>query len=519
MAWAATAASIGLVAIPAVQPVPASAATTSAFSFNWSGGASAPVTWNGDGSPSTWDVLTHARGPGDAMQPTVAQHGADCSPPPATHVITTLSDSVFICRNHVMTSVTDRGYGADVLTPDHMVDFASGESVLSFSVSTLHNDARDYFDIWITPFASNLMVPLTDAVDVQGPPQNAIRVRDCFCGNNTDVFTASVFNNFAESPLPTASGTPLQSLLPPSAVTRTGFELHLSANHIRFGVPQAGLWWIDAAANIPFSRGVVQLIHHSYDACKDQTTTMANPCVADTWHWSNFAISQSVPFTIINGSPRSANPGATTIHFPAPAPANAFLRFEAVSGGLQLSFDGGHSFQAPSRQPIIGDHGNIHADHFTPYFTPVPAGTTSVVVSGQNWYGGQWWLRDPSIWAAQGTSPVVQPPAGNPPTNPPTSAPTNPPTHPPTNPPTSHPTNPPTGNPGSGSPGGSGSGEGSGGGQSSEGASTTPVEKVTEFVAKLDAAVNPTHEPAINVILVGLLLAAVWAVLRVIRSS
>src|SRR4029077_12742464 len=249
----------------------------------------------------------------------LAQHGADCSPPPATHMITTLADSVFICRNHVMTSVTDRGYGADVLTPDHMVDFGAGESVVSFSVSTLHTDARDYFDLWVTPFASNLMVPLTDAVDVQGPPQYAVRVRDCFCGNNQDVFSASVFNNFAETPLPNAAGTTLQTMLPPSAVTRTGFELHISQNHIRFGIPSIGLWWVDTAANIPFSRGVVQLIHHSYDACKDQTTTTANPCTADTWHWSNFGISQSIPFTILNGSARAANAQSATVSFPAGA--------------------------------------------------------------------------------------------------------------------------------------------------------------------------------------------------------
>lgn len=508
LAWAATAASFGALMLTAAQPESATAATTvrttatSAFTFNWQGGLTAPVTWNGDGSVGTWDVLTHARGVGDSMQPTLAQHGADCAPPPATHVITTLADSVFICKNHVMTSVTDRGYGADVLTPDHMVDFSSGTSVVAFSVSTLHIDPRDYFDIWVTPFQDNLMVPLTDAVDVQGPPAYAVRVRDCFCGNNTDVFTASVFNNFAETPLPTASGVTLQTLLPPSAVTRTGFELDIAKNHLRFGVPSAGLWWIDTAVNLPFSQGIVQLIHHSYDACKDQTTTLANPCVADTWHWSNFSISQSVPFTIINGSARSANANAPTVTFPAAAPGGAFLRFEALTGGIQVSFDGGHTFSAPTRQPIIGDHGTIHPDHFSPYFTPIPAGATSVVFSAQNWYGGQWWVRDPSIWAASGVSPIVQGPSANPPTNPPTSH--------PTNPPTNHPTNPPTQNPISGST------EGSGGGSTGESSGSPEPENI---VVRLESAVNPTHDPAINVILLGLLATLVYVGLRMIRNT
>lgn len=490
--------------------VPAGAVSTSSFAFNWAGGLTAPVTWNGDSSTSTWDVLTHKRGTGEDMQPTVVAHGADCGPPPATHVITTLADSVYICRNHVMTSVTDAGYGADVLTPDHMVDFGTGQSVVNFSVSTLHLDARDYFDMWITPFADNLMVPLTDGVDVQGPPQYALRVRDCFCGNNTDVFTASVFNNFTETPLPSASGVNMQKMVPPSAVTRTGFELDISRNHVRFGAPGVGLWWVDTAVNLPFTRGVIQLIHHSYDACKDQTTTLANPCTADTWHWSNFSISQSVPFDIINGTPRAANAQSTTVNFPAMAPANSFLRFEALSAGLQVSFDGGHTFQAARRQPIIGDHGTIHADHFAPYFTPIPAGAHSVVFSGQNWYGGPWWVRDPSIWSDQNTPAL---PVTNPPTNPPTQAPGNPPTNPPTNHP---PTNPPTSKPGGGSTPPTG---GTTGGHENEGAgSSNSGENDRNPLTELMATVNPNHDPSVNVILVLLLILAGIAVFRVIRS-
>src|SRR5260221_7734933 len=208
----------------------------------------------------------------------------------------------------------------------------------------------------------------------------------------------------------TASGVTLQTMLPPSAVNRTGFELHISQNYLRFGVPSIGLWWVDTAANIPFSRGIVQVIHHSYDACKDQATSMANPCVADTWHWSNFGISQSVPFTIINGSPRSANAASTTVNFPAGAPANSFLRFEAI-GTIQMSFDGGHTFQAARRQPIIGDHGVIHDEHFSPYFTPIPAGVASVLFSGQGGWVGPWWVRGPSILSGPDKPPVLVPPA------------------------------------------------------------------------------------------------------------
>jgi hypothetical protein len=506
----------------------ASGIATTPFSFNWAGGLTAPVTWSGDGT-SNWDVLTHKRGIDETMQPTVAQHGADCSPPPATHVITTLADSVFICKNHVMTSITDAGYGADVLTPDHMVDFSAGESVVSFSVSTSHIDARDYFDVWITPFASNLMVPLTDAVDVAGPPQYAVRAKGCFCGNNTDTFSASVFNNFAESPLPTASGTNLQQMLPASATTRTGFELHISQNHIRFGVPSIGLWWVDSAASVPFTRGIVQVIHHSYDACKDQSTTMSNPCVADTWHWSNFSITNSVPFTIINGLPRSANPQSQTVNFAAPAPSNAFLRFESLSGGISVSFDGGKTFQAAHRQPIIGDHGNIHTEHFLPYFTPMPQGAQSVVFSGQNWFGGAWWVRDAAIWSDQNPPAVAPAPVPAPASPTPTTAPTGGGSNPtPTPHPSSKPT-PPTGGGGGGGTGNPGEGGGTAGGGGGEPAGTGTgsgeggpvggaIEKQHNFVGVLMATVNPNNNPTVNVLLLLILSAAVLGGFMALRQ-
>jgi hypothetical protein len=513
LAGAAIAAAFLLWIVPIRNAAPVSASATTPFSFSWSGGLTSPVPWSGSGASSTWDVLAHKRGLGEDMQATMAQHGADCAPPPATHMITTLADSVYICRNHLMTSVTDAGYGADALTPDHMADFASGESVISFSVSTLHTDARDYFDVWITPFASNLVLPLTDAVDVQGPPQYAVRVRGCVCGNNTDVFTASVFNNFVETALPSASGTPLQTMLPPSAVTRTGFELHISQNHIKFGVPSIGLWWVDTAANIPFTQGVVQIIQHSYDACKDQTTTTSNPCVADTWHWSNFGISQSDPFTIINGTQRWASAQSTTVNFGAPAPANAFLRFEALSGGISFSTDGGHTFQAAHRQPIIGDHGTIHPEHFTPYFTPIPAGTSSVVFSGQSWFGGTWEVRDPSIWAASGLSPIIQVPAGNPPTQ----APGNPPANPGSGS-TGGSTSGGSSSPSGGSKGSTGGGAESGNTGSSSDQAAPPLERAQQIAVDLVAAVNPRHDPVINVVIVLLIVVGVAGIYRVIRG-
>jgi hypothetical protein len=396
---------------PAAATV-ATASSAAAYSFDWQANPAAPATWTGQGG---WDVLVHKRGgqDGATMLPTVAQHGGDCAPTPATHVITKLDEGVYVCHQHVMTSIVDAGFGAIVLTPDHMADFSSGETVIGFSTTTLHYNARDWIDIWVTPFSENVVAPLDDAVDLQGPPRDAVRVRMCECFNGQTTFSATVFSNFKGTDLPQASGQPIESAVTPSTVNRTPFELHLSQNHIKFGAPQQNLWWVDTNISLPWSRGVVQLMDHSYDSCKDQTVDAAHPCASgDTWHWSAFKISQATPFTILNGDIRYAGAqfSNNTVNFPAPAPSNAFLRFEGMGTNLQYSTDGGKSFQAVTRQAIIGDHGQIHDEHAAPFFTPIPAGTTSVVLRGQNAWYGPWLVRDPAIWASVYAGPVTQPP-------------------------------------------------------------------------------------------------------------
>jgi hypothetical protein len=59
------------------------------------------------------DVQAHNRGdsPGAWEIPMDAQHGSACQGPPATHTVQALSDSVFICNGHVMTSAYGNGYG------------------------------------------------------------------------------------------------------------------------------------------------------------------------------------------------------------------------------------------------------------------------------------------------------------------------------------------------------------------------------------------------------------------------
>jgi hypothetical protein len=377
------------------------------FSFQFLGKPASPLSV----VPAGWDVQIHRRDPTDSMDSTPAQHGPDCSAPPAIHVVTQLSEGVFICNNHLMTAISDAGYGEIALTPDHMVDFAQGTATINVSVSTLQLNRSDWVEVWITPFADNQTLPFEDTdPDLQGPPKNALvfsfNASENFGTNEGDV---QRFDNFAGQRLngscTVADLNCLSQVLSASAVTRTPYEMDVSQTHIRFGLPALNVWWLDQdIAPLPFKQGVVTLTHHSYNPVKHCPS-----CGLDTWHWSNFSISNAEPFAIINGDARSVHAsGATVVNFAAPAPVNAFLRFSGI-GTIQLSYDGGATWVAAQKQSQIGNH----EEHFSSYFTPIPAGTQSVAFRGADWYGGPWWVRDSAIWSQSGSSP--QPPVATPP--------------------------------------------------------------------------------------------------------
>src|SRR5438045_6420250 len=56
-----------------------------------------------------WDIQIHSRDPktwaDDRLTPMSAEHGPDCSGPPATHQMNTYAGAVFICNKHLMTAI------------------------------------------------------------------------------------------------------------------------------------------------------------------------------------------------------------------------------------------------------------------------------------------------------------------------------------------------------------------------------------------------------------------------------
>ncbi|MGH2492605.1 MAG: hypothetical protein ACRDF9_13995, partial [Candidatus Limnocylindria bacterium] len=394
----------------------AAPSATSEFLEQFTGAPVGPLPWR----PASWDVTVHSRDTGtwSSLQSMHAGHGADCSAPPATHDISSYEDAVFQCRDHVMTAINAGGYGLIYLTPNQLVDFSTGEAVVRFDMSTLNTSSRDWPDLWITPFNENLQLALDNWLpDGNGEPRNALHIK-----LENETASARVVRNFAVQNLSANWWTTYQTFLSPSASRRDTFELRLSRTHVRFGMPAYNFWWIDTdIAPLDWTSGVLQLGHHSYNPTKD--CAPGSICAPNTWHWDNVSISPALPFTMLRADRRYVDASTSSqLNFGLPAPAGARLRFAGIGTNLGVSFDGGASWQTPQLQ---GFTKSVGPETFRSYWTPVPAGTSSVRFRGSAWCCGGWMVRDASIWDSDAPAFVPPPlPTPTPFVPPPTPAPT-----------------------------------------------------------------------------------------------
>lgn len=420
----------GPISVPvAPPPLPAGAGWT--FPNTGFGSPARPQFVGSIAQMRNWDLMIHQRDEQqwDSVASFPMQHGDSCDAPPATHWAQTVAGPdggvMYTCRNHLMTAIANSfaGYAVELLTVPQMMDFSKSESVFSFSMSTLHLSEFTWVEFWVQPFAQNLVLPRDELdPDGAGTPKNAIEVRmGVHAAPQTD-FGVSVFRDFAQQELPTPGDfLPLESVVVPSAIKRANFELHLSSNHVKFGLPpqpgllppydQSGAWWADSdIAPLPWSRGLVSFGNTSYDACGHSPCVDPAPAVdgsgahyPDTWHWSDFQIRSTAPVHIVrpDQSAVDGRDGSTTVgvSFSEPAPAGGFLRFSGW-GKIELSFDGGNSFMAGSIQPSSsfpkGQPGQ-DSDYFANYFTPVPQGTSRVVFRGTRDNGSPWRAEGISI--------------------------------------------------------------------------------------------------------------------------
>jgi hypothetical protein len=405
-----------------VQSSPSHAAV--GFSFNWNGIPAAPMPW----APSTgFDVVVHDRDlTGTFERPTAfqAQHGSNCSPfqgfgVGGTHLVTTYQDEVFICNNHMMTGLNGQGYGEITFTPAALLDWSQGTASATWNLSTLRTSCRDWLSFNVMPFIDNLALTDGVGVDLAGEPRNELLF-------TTGPSCPSAYHgydvrNFDKTDIGGA-GRAVEDVVSPSAVTRSRFELDISRTHVRFGLPDSNLWMVDGdlKSPLPYGQAVVQFEQHSYTPDKECTPTPTS-CAPNTWHWSNLDYSNIVPFSILRGDVfQVSHAPQNVVHFTAPAPANSFLRMEALAapGSMKVSADGGQTWIPITRSQASTDNqaGDFTADHMNNIFLPIPQGTQTLTFTGTDTYWMWWVARNISIWSVSAAySKVVlnpAPPAG-----------------------------------------------------------------------------------------------------------
>lgn len=375
------------------SPVSQAALISAPKSFD--GQPTSPQPFSTSPEFADWDVQVHSRDVGtwDTLEGQNAQHGPGCEGPPASHFNNSYEGAVFICNNHAMTAINAGGYGVIYLTPNKLVNFCGAPGVVTWDMSTEIMSKRDWPDVWISPWSGHLAAPFSSGeVDLQGGPLTTMHMD---------------MNNSEYAPVPHVmrdgstlasragwQGTPLQTGIiagTNQAAVRQTFKITVTRTSFRFerlaSNTASGLVYFDVShADVGFCEGVVQFGHHSYNPQKD------NSGVPATWHWDNVDVSPATLFTIVHTNKRFLTPSDATIHFNAPAPANAFLRFTGIG---KIKVDG------QSVSPVTATQQGQHVEHFSSYFVPIAAGKTSVTLSFAQdvWYTGPYRAKDITVWS------------------------------------------------------------------------------------------------------------------------
>ena len=389
-----------------------SAEANQTFTETVDGTPSSPQPWE----PSNWEITSYNKNPAhwstfDAVD---GDYGTGCEALPATHSVTTFADSVYNCDGRVMTSHFGDWYSMAVMTPNQIVDFSSGEATISFDVSTHRSSGFDFIDFWITPYDKNLQIPAIDWLPgAAGPPEDAVH----FAFDISSTYTrlkGDVVRDFAKTDL-SDNYNSIENVLSANGLSTSKtrldtIELKISANTVSACMPAYNQCFISQSISpaLDWTSGVVQFSHHSF-----------NPSASNTWHWDNFSISPATEFSIVQATSGFANASSNTISFESAAPANANLRFIGIGESMQVSFDGGSTWQAATEQSQ--DASLLNSGHFRSYWVSIPEGTTSVQFSGSNWWGGAWRVQDATIWSSSGSgssggggNPTATPTSGGP---------------------------------------------------------------------------------------------------------
>jgi len=334
----------------------------------------------------------------DQLSTMQGQHGAACDAPPATHTVRDYEDAVYNCRNHVMTAISSGpqslgNYAVAVLSPNAVLDFTGGEATIRFDVSTSRASARDWFEVWITPYEDLLRIPVqTDRPSMQGTPKDGVLVA-LKAFTRTGAPDVKIIDDFGVTDIDgPAEWVGYEDFLTPSSTTRSTFEIRISKNHITVGMPEENFYWVSDSipGGLDFTKGIVQFGHNSYDVFNcDECSSGPN-----TWHWDNLELQPAEAITALAANRRGINQSTPSfVTFGAAAPKNAHLQFTGIGFDLEVSFDNGVTWK-----PVVTQHNrDVFHWRYKNYWMAVPPGTNRVDFRGADPYDGHWQIQDISI--------------------------------------------------------------------------------------------------------------------------
>lgn len=420
--------SIGLVLGPAAAQT---GPTTFLETFDGSPAAPKPF------SPPGWDVSVIG-----SLEPMWANHGPDCSPPDErwpggqpnaehNHFITSDTEVVFGCRDHIMTAM-NAGYGAVYLTPPALMDLSRGPATFEWDMSTERTSSRDWIDIVIQPFQDGFDGPMALNMQDFHTPRRGIQIElqgsNVFaphvfldgpaqgCGPSSYWKSNVYYCRFQFDGFNTWERKLAEEGLSVSAARRDHFVIELSPTHLRVGFRTPGgklSYWTDAdipGGRLGFSQAVVQLNQRAYNPLKPCGPGVGDAghsdqgwqggCRAGTWHIDNVKVSPSIPFTIESGSRGFGMPGGT-VTFPQALAVDGFVKAAGAWSDTEYSLDGGHSWRVA---PIVGPKAPLEVGDS--YWIPVPAGTRAIALRGSH---SRWAVQDVYLYAKTGGSPAPAP--------------------------------------------------------------------------------------------------------------
>ncbi|MEX0616986.1 MAG: Ig-like domain-containing protein [Candidatus Woykebacteria bacterium] len=296
----------------------------------------------------------------------MAQHGSDCGPPPATHMVDMRENMMFNCRNHIMTSAGGfENFPVVVMTPAALLDWSQGEATFSWRMSTERGSDREWPAVVLTPgyqsghrdFDRTLMYPFFDD---QGPPSESLGIE--MLGNG--LWNLKVFNGGVNVLHNRTSGW--NSFLTPSATRRDLFVMKMSRTHLSLCMPEYNhCFFNDDIPALSWTNATVQFMQLAYNSGKG--SCIDDPCEPmheNTWHIDDVSLSPAIPFTVIHSCLEQRDntcransifkdPSlSATVNFERPSPPNSYLRFAKVDKIPQYALDveGFNTWHTPTLQ-------------------------------------------------------------------------------------------------------------------------------------------------------------------------